>query len=453
MTCRAVIFACARDETRYIGEWLGYHRAIGFGHVFLYCNDDDPAPLFDAVEPFTTGAEPFVTFHHHPLQGEQFYMYMHALRHHRAAGEWIAFLDIDEFLALRAGGTIDDLLDDVPPGQDCLLLHWLMFGPNGHATPPAGGVPESYTRRAARAWNATKTITRSAAIDPDRIERRIYLWHGWEGLLIPPGIERSVLGLPREAIAVEGSCLADPAATAEICRRAGVHHYVFRSEAALAQRLARGLGGDFHGQAMWQRAQEQGATAAHFAELDAVEDRFLAEFVAARRHRRLAQAALLAPPPWPNLALGRAATQSSVSPASRHPDPGRDAAGATSGRITGDYQFHTDHDADPYWQVDLGGPARIHEIRLFNRLSSPAVAERFRRFVIETSSDGARWMLVCRKDDAAPVGGIDGNPFRFRPTAPVPARWVRIRLRRPGLLHLDQVEVYGRMIPSGGSGA
>ncbi|MDE2581145.1 MAG: glycosyltransferase family 2 protein, partial [Rhodospirillales bacterium] len=299
MTHRAAILACARDEAATIAEWLAWHRAVGFGHVFLYCNDDDPAALFDAVRPFLGGPEPFVTFHHYPVQGEQFQMYLHGLARYRRDAEWIAFLDIDEFLVPRGGGTLDDLLDEVPPNQGCLLLNWAMFGTGGHPAPPAGSVAASYTRRAARVSATTKTLTRSACIDLGNIDRRIYFWHGWEGTLAGGAASRGVLGLPPEAMASDGSFLTDAAMSDAILRRAVVHHYAFRSEAALRQRIARGLGGDFHGQAMWQRVLDEGTTAAEMAVFNAVEDRFLADACAARRSRAIAAGALLPQPGWP----------------------------------------------------------------------------------------------------------------------------------------------------------
>ncbi len=451
MTHRAVIFACARDETAYIAEWLTYHRAIGFGHVYLYCNDDDPGPLFAAVLPFLQAPDPFVTFHHYPVQGEQFRMYMHALARYRTAAEWIAFLDIDEFMALRAGGTLDDLLDEVPPNQGCLLVHWAMFGPNGHTLPPPGSVPANYTRRAARIQTTTKTITRSACIDLDLIDHRIYMWHGWDGRLIPGAASRSVLGLPPEAMPSDGAYLSDPAMTDAILSRAAVHHYVFRSEAALAKRVARGLGGDFAGQVMWQRAIEDGNVPVLMADLNAVEDRFLAEFWAGWRARRMAPGLLLPHPAWPNLALGRPATQSSLGAPAQGASVEQDAAGAVSGRLTGAFQCHTDREAAPFWQVDLGAPARVREIHIFAGLDEVAHAEPLRRFDLDTSSDGRHWMRVCRKSDDAPVGGIDGGAFRCVPAAPVPARFVRLRRTEPGALLLDQVKVYGELV-SGGSG-
>ncbi len=430
MTHRAVIIACARDETAYIAEWLAYHRAIGFGHVYLYCNDDDPASLFAAVLPFLQGPDPFVTFHHYLPQGEQFRMYMDALTRYRTAAEWIAFLDIDEFLALRAGGTLDDLLDEVPPNQGCLLLHWLMFGPNGHTTPPPGGVPENYTRRAERPWVATKTITRSACIDLSRIDRRIYVWHGWEGTLAGDAASRSVAGLEREAMPADGHFLTDPAMIAAILGRAAVHHYTFRSEAALAQRVARGLGGDFGGQKMWQRVLENGTGPATMAELDAVEDRFLAEDWARRRRRHIAAGAVLPCPAWPDLAQGRPIASGGQRTGL--------AAGEADNRIAA---------TPPSWQVDLGAAALVHEIRVIQSLEGWYPAEP-RRIDIETSSDGRHWLRVGHAA-AAPSGGPAVAPARFVASTPIPARFVRLRPELPAAPPPDRVEIYGA---SGGNG-
>ena len=39
------IVACARWEMPYITEWIIYHLNLGFDHIYIYCNDDDPAPF------------------------------------------------------------------------------------------------------------------------------------------------------------------------------------------------------------------------------------------------------------------------------------------------------------------------------------------------------------------------------------------------------------------------
>jgi len=115
---RFSIAACARWETPYIVEWLTYHRAIGFDHVFLYCNDDDPAELSEKVAAFTQGNEPFVTFSHHAARGEQAQMYRHFLQNHVHKSEWFGFLDIDEFLHLPADERISDFMARFGPEID-----------------------------------------------------------------------------------------------------------------------------------------------------------------------------------------------------------------------------------------------------------------------------------------------------------------------------------------------
>src|SRR6202012_3377326 len=65
------LVACARWEETTIQEWVEYHKSIGFSHIYLYSNDDDPNPLFRAVAPYTYGPDPFVTFMHWPIRGQQ----------------------------------------------------------------------------------------------------------------------------------------------------------------------------------------------------------------------------------------------------------------------------------------------------------------------------------------------------------------------------------------------
>ena len=68
---RFSLVACARWEETQIQEWVEYHKSIGFDHVYLYSNDDDPAPLFHAIAPYAYGPNPLVTFRYWPHLGEQ----------------------------------------------------------------------------------------------------------------------------------------------------------------------------------------------------------------------------------------------------------------------------------------------------------------------------------------------------------------------------------------------
>ena len=78
-----------------------------------------------------------------------------------------------------------------------------------------------------------------------------------------------------------------------------------------------------------------------------------------RKKRRIGE-----PRPAKNLALGCAATQSSICSWSRHQSIALDAEGPINGKADGTYSHHTDTEDDPWWQVDLGRVASVEEIRI-----------------------------------------------------------------------------------------
>jgi hypothetical protein len=437
------IIACARWETQAITEWLLYHRSIGFDHVHLYCNDDDPAELHAEVLPFLQGDDPFVTFRHYPFQGQQFHMYMHCLRAHKDESEWVMFLDVDEFLCIRGTSGIKAFLQEVPDGWDSIAFNWQMFGNNGHKQRPPGSVLLNYTQREAELKFTCKTLTRTAAIDLPRIEHKMFFWHHWDEKLFPEMRRYNVLGVPvaevrgddegRGYIAIEEN-------RQRIYDRAVVHHYAFKSEADYLMRAERGSLGEFIGQARYRGVHEAGQAAQNLQPLNMVRDTTLADYW--RDYLARAQATRAIPPPRSsNLALGKPADQSSVSEWSIGRTTTEDAAGAVNGRITGGHQFHTQFEAYPWWSVDLLRVARIEEVRVYNRVDSVGCARRLHHFFIETSVDGADWSMVYAKHDERIIGGADGSPLIVAFNEPVAARFVKLTVVDSAFLHLDQVDL------------
>jgi FkbM family methyltransferase len=135
-----------------------------------------------------------------------------------------------------------------------------------------------------------------------------------------------------------------------------------------------------------------------------------------------------------NKALGKRATQSSVSQWSK-PD---DAAGAVNGVRTGTYGFHTAEEDSPWWQVDLGKAQDLNEIRIYNRIDAGRGRSRTLRTLL--SDDGKAWRVIADQDGYT-FGGKDGHPLRVIATGEK-ARYVRLQLAERNVLHLDEVEVY-----------
>jgi hypothetical protein len=153
-------------------------------------------------------------------------------------------------------------------------------------------------------------------------------------------------------------------------------------------------------------------------------------------------------PPAPrgrNLALGKRATQSSISPWSLEAKPESEAARVVGGHFTGSYNCHTGLDSPPWWRVDLDEIQKIGEVRIYNRVCpNQAIVARLNRLEIQVSNDDKTWKTVFRKETKTTLRGpTRTSPFIWRPEEPVSGRYVRIQLLDKQYLHLEQVEIYG----------
>lgn len=159
------VVAILKDEARFVDEWLAYHRLLGAEHFVLY--DHDPAlGLRDFVAPH----EEYVTvidwpgrFEDLPGRDAQTKAYAHAVAGVASRYEWVAFIDVDEFIVLRKQPDLPSFLRRF---GDCgaISLQWHSFGHNGFYRDPPGLVTASLTRRARTPGRMGKSITRTVAI-------------------------------------------------------------------------------------------------------------------------------------------------------------------------------------------------------------------------------------------------------------------------------------------------
>lgn len=117
--------------------------------------------------------------------------------------------------------------------------------------------------------------------------------------------------------------------------------------------------------------------------------------------------------------------------------PQADAAGGCDGIKNGEWGFHTGHDREPWWQVDLGESRELGRIVIWNRREAPDRAARIR---VLLSDDGQRFRRVYQHDGTVFHGFADQRPLVVN-LRDQRARFVRLALPSPGYLHLDEVEV------------
>ncbi len=441
---RYALVACARWEADSIVEWLTFHRLIGFEHVYLYCNDEDPRELYQAIMPF--GA--FVTFHHYGLQGHQEHMYRHFLLNHVNETESFAFLDIDEFLLLR---HCDSIAEFVAQYQNVDAIHFnsvdVSYG--GYETRPPGPVIRNYRFRSKTAAGFTKCIARSSAFDLSKLVHALFgaWWHNIDLILNDDAKIVNVLGIDMRGYYPDldnrwRALSSIPSFHERLIDAAFIFHVGMKSEQDLLRRYQRGTGGSFFAQTVWRDIHKLGPEEVRktLNRFDFEEEARLVELMdAALSHAFDGQ--IVPPPPGKNLALGCCATQSSICSWSRHQNISLDAEGPINGKAHGLWSHHTDTEDDPWWQVDLGAISTVREIRIFNRID--AVRDRFRNFVIRGSLDGEEWFVVHMKNDDHPFGGLDGFPFIWRaPNDSIALRYLRIQGIGHSCLDLDQVEIY-----------
>jgi hypothetical protein len=442
------IVACARWETEYLTEWLLYHRQIGFDHVYLYCNDDDPSECYERLLPFLGGPAPFVSFVHFRFVGLQKQMYKHFLKHRLHEVEWFIFLDIDEFLVFREDGTVGNFLAKRQADADMIFFNWLIFGHSGFKERPKGSVLKNYTMRAAELNSYTKVITRAAALDAAHYiaNGESGFWHSWNFRGEPLNRAVNVIGedmtgyFAKEPGAVRDFFKAENREQ-RIIATAVIHHYQFRSEDEIARRLQRGTAGEFQYTLVFKQVVDEGYLDAFLARFSEVEDTSLRDYW--RYVCDLAHDTTLVPrAPFTNIALDKPATQSSISPWSRGATPEEDAAGAVSGNFSGSYNCHTGEEDGPWWRVDLLNVFEIRQIRIFNRTDLDLFRQRASLFVLETSIDGLDWVILHKTTAPLSFGGTDGQPLIWSNQSPRLARHVRFRLLTRTLLHLEAIEIY-----------
>lgn len=157
------ICAIAKDEGRYLAEWIAFHRAIGFGHIWLYDNDstDDTAEVAAKWPDFVT----LIHWPNKPGVKAQFAAYEHFWKEFGNTAEWIMWLDCDEFINLKRHDYIDAFLADAP--GPAIGINWRMFGDSGHKGYSPENMIERFTKSSLDEFGPNrhiKTIAKSEVI-------------------------------------------------------------------------------------------------------------------------------------------------------------------------------------------------------------------------------------------------------------------------------------------------
>lgn len=121
-----------RNEANYLKEWIEYHHMLGVDHFLLY-NDRSTDNWEEVLEPYVSAHLVEVIDWPHTSMGSPFpcwqvAAYKDGLRRSRGNTNWIAFIDVDEFILPKHNATIPECLDQFFPSADGVYICWRNFG-------------------------------------------------------------------------------------------------------------------------------------------------------------------------------------------------------------------------------------------------------------------------------------------------------------------------------------
>ncbi|MFY0682447.1 MAG: glycosyltransferase family 2 protein [Thalassovita sp.] len=130
-----LVVGCMKNEAPYIIEWVAYHQAIGVDNFLIYTNDcsDGTTEILDRLQEM--GVLQHRNNDNWKGNSPQQYALNQALKEPVLKNaEWIAHIDVDEFMNIRCGnGTLPDFFEAVPDATN-VAMTWRLFGHNGITT-------------------------------------------------------------------------------------------------------------------------------------------------------------------------------------------------------------------------------------------------------------------------------------------------------------------------------
>lgn len=125
-----IITICAifKNEAPYLREWIEYHLMLGVNHFYLY-NNNSTDNFEEILAPYIEKGQVTLTFW--PEYPGQVKAYKHWYDTYRNESNWVAFIDIDEYICPRYDKDIPSWLKKYSK-YPILVAYWQFFGTSGN---------------------------------------------------------------------------------------------------------------------------------------------------------------------------------------------------------------------------------------------------------------------------------------------------------------------------------
>ncbi len=180
------VAAIAKDESKYLREWVAYYRVVCNDNVHFYIYDNDSSDgMKDTIADYINDG--FVTLI--PITGKKMQQiaYNDAIKKFKNEAKYIAFLDVDEFILVRNGENLSEYVSkkiESNRNASGLGINWNIFGSSGLKEKQPGIVTETFLRHGKEEhWGNThvKTICNPRFvknfISPHYPEYKLGVWN------------------------------------------------------------------------------------------------------------------------------------------------------------------------------------------------------------------------------------------------------------------------------------
>jgi hypothetical protein len=158
-TGRRILFSAQKNEGPFLLEWIAYHKVVGFTDIIIFSNDCDDGSdeLLDAL------SDAGEIQHYRHKVPENVAPQLNAASIAQSSdifryGDWIMWLDIDEYLYIKSGGHKLDDLFHLLGDADAVAFSWRIFGDSGNNTWPGKQISDSFTKASRKGFHFNLNI-------------------------------------------------------------------------------------------------------------------------------------------------------------------------------------------------------------------------------------------------------------------------------------------------------
>lgn len=134
------ICAIAKNEGYYFAEWIEYHNLLGVEKFYIYDNESTDN-IKEVLQPYIDNG--LVEYIYAPGKNLQRPVYGDCLKRYRYDSQWMAFIDLDEFIVPMKNKTIPEFLEGYTD-YSVIQVNWVCYGSGGQQAHRPGLVIERF---------------------------------------------------------------------------------------------------------------------------------------------------------------------------------------------------------------------------------------------------------------------------------------------------------------------